>query len=129
MTIDDFSMTKLVHLEGDYQYAIIEAFLIARKAIGKDDKLQYGSMDVFVFECTKTPQIEKMKTADGMLFKMMVPDTMLSFDYQFHHNNELLHGMHNCGMNELLEFEKVYKRTRCSRKGCSDAETTTQSNH
>ena len=115
MNMNDYRMTNLVHIDGDERHALIEAFLKVRKAITENDRLQYGSVDVFVFGYLKPPRIEVSK--DGMSYKMTCLDTMLSFDYDYHHGDEILHGTHNCGMNELLKFEKVYKRTRCSRKG------------
>lgn len=117
MKIDDYRMTNLVHIDGDERHALIEDFLKARKAITPDDKLQYGSVDVFVFDSIKPPRIEKSEDKTGMTMKATVHDTMLSFEYDFHHGGEILHGKHNCGMRELIAFEKSYGRVnRCKKE-------------
>lgn len=112
MKMDDYRITNLVHIDGYERHALIEAFLKARKAITESDRLQYGSVDVFVFDSIKPPRIEKSKDKNGMTMKATVHDTMLSFEYDFHHGGEILHGKHNCGMRELIAFEKSYKRIR-----------------
>lgn len=117
MKMDDYRMTNLVHIDGDERHALIEAFLIARKAITPGDKLQYGSVDVFVFDSIKPPRIEKSEDKNGMTMKATVHDTMLSFEYDFHHGGEIFHGKHNCGMRELIAFEKSYGRVnRCKKE-------------
>lgn len=110
MKMDDYRMTNLVHIDGDERYALVEAFLKARKAITPNDKLQYGTVDVFVFESAKPPRIEKVDNAKGLTLKMTILPTVLSFEYDFHHNGEILHGKHNCSLAELCKFEKSYKR-------------------
>lgn len=109
---DDYHFTNLVHIDGDDKHEVVQAFLIAQKAIGENDSLQYGSVDVFVFSSEEPPQIEKVDNEKGLTFKMTIPATMLSFEYDFHHNGEILHGKHNCSLPELCKFEKSYKRIR-----------------
>lgn len=120
MEIDDYRFTNLIHIDGDDRHAVIEAFLIARKAIAPNDKLQYGSVDVFVFDSIKPPRIEKSGDENGMTMKATVHDTLLSFEYDFHHNGELLHGKHNCSMAEMIKFEKIYNRTNRFKRGNKD---------
>lgn len=108
MEADNLKFINLVHLEGDDRHDDVQAFLIARKAIGADDTLKYGSVDIFVFDSIKPPRIEKSEDKTGMTMKATVHDTMLSFEYDFHHGGEILHGKHNCGMRELIAFEKSY---------------------
>lgn len=114
MNMNDYRITNLVHIDGDERHALIEAFLKARKAINERDKLQYGSVDVFVYGYLKPPRIEASK--DGMSYKMTWPDTMLSFDYDYHHGEELLPGTHNCSMTDMIKFEKSYMRQKHLRK-------------
>lgn len=120
MKMDDYRIIDLVHIDGDERHALIEAFLKARKAITESDRLQYGSVNVFVFDYLKPPRIEASK--DGMSYKMTCPDTMLSFDYDYHHSEELLHGTHNCSMTEIIKFEKSYMRQKHLRKKRTDVE-------
>ena len=120
MNMDDYRITNLVHIDGDERHALIEAFLKARKAITESDRIQYGSVNVFVFGYLKPPRIEASK--DGMSYKMTCPDTMLSFDYDYHHGEELLHGTHNCSMTDMIKFEKSYMRQKHLRKKRTDVE-------
>ena len=110
MEINDYRFTNLVHIDGDDKHEVVQAFLASRKAIGDGDTLQYGSVDVFVFGSEKPPKIEKVDNAKGLTLKMTIPPTVLSFEYDFHHNGEVLHGKHNCSLAELCKFEKSYKR-------------------
>ena len=108
MKMDDYRMTNLVHIDGDERHTLIEAFLKARKAINERDKLQYGSVDVFVYGYLKPPRIEASK--DGMSYKMTWHDDVLSFEFDYHHGDEILHGKYHCSMDELIKFEKAYRR-------------------
>jgi len=117
MLTEDYRFTNLVHIDGDDKHEVVQAFLIAQKAIGENDSLQYGSVDVFVFDSIKPPRIEKSENKDGMTMKATIHDTLLSFEYDFHHGGEVLHGKHNCGMRELISFDKSYKRVnRCKKE-------------
>lgn len=117
MKTPDYRFTNLIHLDGTERYDFVQAFLVARKAITPDDKLQYGSVDVFVFYSIKPPRIEKSEDKNGMTMKATVHDTMISFDYDYHHGDEILHGKHNCSMAELVRFEKAYRRTNRVKRG------------
>ena len=117
MEADNLKFINLVHLEGDDRHDDVQAFLIARKAISADDTLKYGSVDVLVFDSIKPPIIEKSEDKTGMTMKATVHDTMLSFEYDFHHGDEILHGKHNCSMAELVRFEKTYRRTNRVKRG------------
>lgn len=108
MKAPDYRFTNLIHLDGTERYALVQAFLAARKAIEPDDVLEYGSCHVFVLGCFDPPKIDEAE--DGSSYKMTWHDDMLSFEYDYHHGGEILHGKHNCFMAELIRFEKVYKR-------------------
>ena len=110
MEADNLKFINLVHLEGDDRHDDVQAFLIARKAISADDTLKYGSVDIFVFDYIGPTEIEKIENEDGLTFKATLPDTMLSFEFDYHHGGDILHGKHNCSMTDLIRFEKVYKR-------------------
>lgn len=116
MKAPDYRFTNLIHLDGTARYDLVQAFLVARNAIEPDDVLEYGSCHIFVFDYLKPPRIEASK--DGMSYKMTCPDTMLSFEFDYHHGDVFLHGKHNCSMAELIRFEKAYRRThRFKREG------------
>ena len=108
MKAPHYELTTVVHLDGDDRNDIVEAMLRARNAIGKDDELIYGIVDVFVYGDAEPPV---MKTSsDGMSCTMTWRDTMISCDYDYQHGNETLHGTHNISLTELVMFEKVYRR-------------------
>lgn len=113
MKTPDYRFTNLIHLDGTARYALVQAFLVARKAIEPEDVLEYGSCHVFVFGCVDPPKIDE----SGSSYKMTWHDDMLSFEFDYHHGDEILHGKHNCYMAELIKFEKTYRRTNRVKRG------------
>ena len=108
MKTPDYRFTNLIHLDGTARYDLVQAFLVARKAIEPDDALEYGCCDVFVFGCVDPPEIDT--SGDGLSYKMTWHDDMLLFEFDYHHGDEILHGKYHCFMDELIKFEKVYTR-------------------
>lgn len=106
MKAPDYRLTNLIHLNSPTQYDLVQAFLVARKAIEPDDLLEYGCCLVFVLGCFDPPKIDK----SGSSYKMTWHDDVLSFEFDYHHGDEILHGKYHCSMDELIKFEKAYRR-------------------